>query len=84
MTPEEFAAQTGLSLEEAEMVLSARAAKAGSVTKVSLGPGGWQGTKGQRFLKAMEILNRAESKVGVEPYQRTGLSQEDYYSEESK
>lgn len=56
MTPKEFAAQTGLSLEEAEMVLRLRA-RAQQLTEPS------------KLKRALEALVRAESKVGVKPYE---------------
>jgi hypothetical protein len=70
MSPEEFAKQTGLSLEEAEMVLRMRQ-KPGSVVEVML-PGGFSGPQGKRFLAAMDALNRAEKKVGVAPVRLEG------------
>lgn len=66
MTPEEFAAQTGLSLEEAEMVLRRRAEKEGRPFH-----GLARDVGGERFQRAMEILRRAEKKVGVKPYEES-------------
>lgn len=67
MTPEEFAAQTGLSLEEAEMVLSARAVKAVTTENWSnqLSPAM------SRLQRAMIALMSAEQKVGVKPYEES-------------
>lgn len=70
MTAQELADQTGLSLEEAELVLAARRARAGS--EVS-------GAKAvSRLTRALEALNRAEKKVGVSAYNklRVGLGDE--------
>lgn len=66
MTPEEFAAQTGLSLEEAEMVLKMRAS--GNVSP--FGPFRKSGTMG-RLQAAYEALAKAEQKVGVKPYEES-------------
>jgi len=63
VTPQGLAEQTGLSLEEAELVLASRAAKAAGHL-----PGG-RGMS--RLTLAMSILKNAEKKVGVKPYEES-------------
>lgn len=65
MTPEEFAAQTGLSLEEAEMVLRRRNELAASV---AIDP---MDERSKRINRALEALKHAEKKVGVKPYEES-------------
>lgn len=57
MTPEEFAEQTGLSLEEAEMVLARRAIKQSELPRPA-----------SRLQKAYEVLMKAQKKTGVKTY----------------
>lgn len=65
MTPEEFSAQTGLSLEEAEMVLSVRKAKEQESGKT------FSSENKSRLARAMEILRGTERRVGVKPYEES-------------
>ena len=65
MTPEEFAAQTGLSLEEAEMVLSARKAKEQESGKT------FSAGNQSRLARALDILRGTERRVGVKPYEES-------------
>jgi hypothetical protein len=70
MTPEELAEQTGLSLEEAEMVLERRRILDMAQSVEELAHNG--SPEGSRLLRAIDALMRAQRRVGVAPVRLEG------------
>jgi len=70
MSPEELAEQTGLSLEEAEMVLERRRIRGMTQSVESLAHNG--SPEGIRLLRAIDALMRAQRRVGVAPVRLDG------------
>lgn len=73
MTPEEFAAAHGLSLEEAQLILARRARSSGALPDST-----------ERLKRALDALEAAQKKVGVHPVVVKGSEAVKLFDEETE